>query len=227
MKAVRRFDPSKEELEKLYQFYSCKIIGDKFGVCQEIVRRRLIEHGITVLKRGGRRAFDPPKDVLYEMYQTKSMQKIAEEFGVGETVVFKRLKEHGIELEGHKNHRLKVGRVFSEDHKKNLSASLRARATYGEKNPNWKGGVAITNHMARLGYEAREWKKKSRERAGNRCEVCGVKDGDTCGCCGTKVKLHVHHIKSFSKFPESRFDPENSKVLCPKCHYAEHQMKIG
>lgn len=227
MNAERKFDPSKEELEKLYQFYSCTTIGKQFGVCAEIVRRRLIEHGIPILKRGGRRAFDPPKDVLESLYQEKSMREIADYFGVGETVVFKRLKEHGIEQNEHKNHRLKVGRVFSETHKQNLSKAKREIAAYGEKNPNWKGGLTIIHRRERGSWQAREWKKQSLARANHQCERCGVKDNSVCECCGTKVRLHVHHIKSFAKFPEHRFDPQNSEVLCPKCHHAEHQMKIG
>ena len=218
----RRFNPTKEELEKLYQFHSCERIGKQFGVNAETVRKRLHEHGIAAMKRGGRRAFDPPKEVLEELYQRMSMAEIAKHLEVGETVVFKRLKEHGIELKEHKNHRLKPGRIFTEEHKTNIRKSLIARVAYGEKNPNWKGGLTVKNLQARGSWEAREWKKNSLIRANHSCEKCGVKDGTTCECCGTRVKLHVHHVKSFSKYPESRFDPENSEVLCPKCHFAEH-----
>lgn len=223
----RRFDPSKEELEQLYQFYSCEKIGKMHGVNAETVRKRLHEHGIAALKRGGRRSFDPPKEVLEELYQTKSMRDIAEHFGVGETVVFKRLKEHGIELKEHGNHRLKPGRVFTETHKKNIRKVAIERAAYGEKNPNWKGGLTEINRRERTGWEAREWRQQSLERANNRCEDCGVENGSGCECCGTNIKLHVHHIHSFAKHPEIRFDPKNSEVLCPKCHHARHYRKTG
>ena len=218
----RKFNPTKDELIKLYQVQSCGDIGRQFGVNAETVRKRLHEHGIAAMKRGGRRAFDPLKEVLNDLYQTMSMQAIAKFYGVGETVVFSRMKEHGIELEVHKNHRLKPGRTFSEEHKANIRKSLIARVAYGEKNPNWKGGLTVKNLQARGSWEAREWKKNSLIRANHSCEKCGVADGTTCDCCGTRVKLHVHHIKSFSKFPEIRFDPANSEVLCPKCHFAEH-----
>lgn len=223
----RRFDPSKEELEEMYQFYSCAQIGKKFGVNPETVRKRLHEHGIALGKRGGRRAFDPPKEVLETLYETKSMREIAEHFGVGETVVFKRLKEHGIELAGFKNHRLKPGRVFSDEHKRNIRNAQIEKQAYGEKNPNWKGGLTEKNRQLRNSWMAREWRERSLERAKNQCEECGVKNGEVCGCCGTRVKLHVHHIQSFAKFPETRFDPTNSEVLCPKCHHQRHYRKIG
>jgi transposase len=214
---------SKKELQHLYQFYSTARIAAQFGISAEVVRRRIHELGIVIQKVGGRRAFDPPRDVLDELYQTKSMREIAEHFGVGETVVFKRLKEHGIELKEHGNHRLKPGRVFTEEHKQNIRKSQIERAAYGEKNPNWKGGLTEVNRRARGSWMAREWKQQSLARAGNKCERCGVENGKTCECCGVKIKLHVHHIKSFAKYPDIRFDPANSEVLCPKCHHDEHR----
>lgn len=219
----RKFNPSKEELTNLYQFHSCAAIGKLYGVNAETVRKRLHEHGIASMKRGGRRSFDPSKEVLQTLYNTKSMREIAEHFGVGETVVFNRLKEHGIELEGHKNHRLKPGRIFSEEHRKNISKAQKQLGLIGEKNPNWQGGLTEINRRARTGWAAREWRELSLQRAGYKCQNCGVDHGHVCECCGIKISLHVHHIKSFSKFPDLRYDPENSEVLCPKCHREEHE----
>jgi transposase len=218
----QKFDLTKSELSKLYQFHSCQQIGEMFGVCAEVVRRQLHAKNIPIAKVGGRRSFDPPKSVLENLYQTKSMRAIAEHFGVGETVVFSRLKEHGIELKEHKNHRLKPGRVFSEAHVANIRKAHRANVQFGENNPNWKGGLTEINRKIRGSWQAREWKEKSLERAGHKCECCGVDDGKACECCGTKVKLHVHHIRSFAKYPDERFDPQNSEVLCPKCHRTKH-----
>lgn len=215
------------ELQRLYQFYSCAKIGKMFNVNPETVRKKLHSYEIPLLKCGGRRAFDPPRDVLSDLYQRMSMREIAEHFGVGETVVFHRLKEHGIELKEFINHRLKRGRVFTEEHKRNISLANRARNAVGEKNPNWKGGATLENLRARTSLEAREWRKGSLKRTNYECEECGRKEGATCECCGTRVKLHVHHVHSFSKYPDKRYDPENSEVLCSKCHYARHSRKIA
>lgn len=155
------------------------------------------------------------------------MRDIAAHFGVGETVVFKRLKEHGIVLKEHINHRLKPGRVFSDEHLTKIRAARKDNAKYGEENPNWKGGLTDVNRKLRGSWMFREWKTNSISRAHHKCEQCGVEDGHMCPCCGIRTKLHVHHIKSFSKYPDLRFDPHNSEVLCPKCHHARHQMKIG
>jgi len=221
----RKFNPTKEELTRLYQFHSCEQIGSMHGVNAETVRKRLHEHQIPIGKVGGRRAFDPPKHVLEELYQTKSMREIAEHFNVGETVVFKRLKEHGIELEGHKNHRLKPGRVFSDSHKQNIRKAQIDRAATGEKSANWKGGLTEINRKLRQSWQAREWRKNALRLADFKCQHCGAEHGRTCPCCGLKVTLHVHHIRSFAKFPDERFDPKNSSVLCPKCHHSEHGRK--
>lgn len=222
MGLARLFDPSKVELESLYQFHSCQKIGKMHGVNAETVRKRLHEHGIDTQKVGGRRAFNPSKEVLSDLYQTMSMRQIADKFEVGETVVWKRLHEHGITLKDHENggHRLKVGRVFSEAHKANLAASKRGKT--GAANPNWKGGVTIENLKIRLSPEAIDWKKQVLKLRGNACQGCGAKRHSICECCGTKVNLHVHHIKSFAKHPELRFDVTNAEVLCPKCHFSRH-----
>ena len=166
--------------------------------------------------------FDPPRDELNMLYQQMSMRKIADHYGVGETVVWKRLKEHGIALDEYGNHRLRKNRVFSEQHLANLRKSRKEKRTFGAANPNWKGGLTDVNRRLRTSVEYKEWRNSALILRGNKCQECGVVDGSVCDCCGTRVKLHVHHVKSFAKFPESRFDPENSEILCPKCYYGRH-----
>lgn len=216
---------SKEELEALYKTQSTASIGAMYGVCAEIVRRRLHELGIKPRKRGAVRQFDPDPEELRTLYQASSMAEIATCYGVGETVVWKRLKEHGIDLHGFENggHRLKPGRVFSERHRKAISRSMRGKT--GPANRNWKGGRATENLKLRGSIEYREWKQAALTLRGNRCQDCGVENGFVCECCGHGIVLHVHHVKSFAKFPESRFDPHNSEVLCPKCHRIRHRSK--
>lgn len=225
----RIFDPSKEELKKLYQNYTMHEIGAMYGVNAETVRKRVHEHGIAARKTGPSRNFRPPKEELASLYQTMSMAQIAEHYGVGETIVFKRIKEHGITLHGFENggHRKKTGKVFTKEHRENLSIAQAARSASGYRPPSWKGGVTEENlRLRRTGAYVR-WKKDSLERAGNKCEMCGVANGTVCECCGTRIVLHAHHIKPFATFPEGRFDPQNSEVLCPKCHGIRHNRIIG
>jgi len=141
---------AKEELEELYKWHSTAGIAARYGVNPETVRQRLVKFGIARRKKGGRRDFDPPAKDLAELYQSMSMAQIAQKFSVGETVVWERLHEHGIELRDFKNHRLKPGRIFSQEHRKNLSQSMRGKV--GPLNRNWKGGKAtkIFNCVDRL-----------------------------------------------------------------------------
>jgi transposase len=208
---------TKQELQALVGVKSCEQIGKMFGCSAELVRRKLHSLGIAVTKR----RFDPPAEELRQMYQAMSMSKIAEHYGVGETVVFKRLKEHGIKVDTIGNHRLKTGRKFSLEHRKNLSLAHTGRWV-GDKNPHWKGGVHVKNLAERASGAYKQWRVAALELKGSACEQCGVKQGSMCQCCGTSVRLHVHHIKSFASHPELRYDATNAEVLCPKCHFSRH-----
>jgi 5-methylcytosine-specific restriction endonuclease McrA len=207
----------KQDLEQLAKYQSCEQIGLKYGCSAELVRRKLHKLGIKVT----RKRFDPPKEDLEALYQTKSMLEIAEHYGVGQTVVWKRLKEHGIELRGFVNHRLKPGRQFSVEHRKNLSLAHTGRWV-GDKNPNWKDGIHKKNLAIRASGVYKQWRVAALNLKGSKCEACGVEQDSVCECCGYKIRLHVHHIRPFAKYPELRFDPANAEVLCPKCHKARH-----
>ena len=175
--------------------------------------------------RGAVRTFTPSRDELDAEYQNNSMRQIAEKYGVGETVVWKRLKEFGIKLHDYENggHKLRPGRIFSLEHRRNISLSKRGKV--GPLNRNWKGGKTAENIRLRGSIEYREWKAAALLLRGYKCQDCGMRDRTVCECCGTQVVLHVHHVESFAKFPERRFDPHNSEVLCPKCHRSRHRRK--
>jgi len=212
-----KLNVSKEQLETLSKTNTCEEIGRMYGCSAELVRRAMHKNGVKL----SRRKFDPSKHDLEQLYQTMSMRQIADHYGVGETVVWARLKEHGIVLQEFGNHRLKPGRIFSLEHRKNLSKAHTGRWE-GDKNPNWKGGVHHQNLKARATGEYKQWRIAALAAKGNRCECCGVEQDTVCNCCGVKIRLHVHHIKPFSKYPELRYEPLNAEVLCPRCHAARH-----
>ncbi len=44
------------------------------------------------------------------------------------------------------------------------------------------------------------------------------RDRRQCQLCKSKKKLEAHHIRTWSKFPQLRFDINNGVTLCRACH---------
>ena len=105
----------------------------------------------------------------------------------------------------HKNNIKKAmsGRKLSVEHRRKLS-NLRL----GEKSKWWKGGITFENLKIRKSFETILLRDKCYKRDNYSCQKCFTKGG----------KLNMHHIKSFSKFAELRFDINNVITLCHKCH---------
>lgn len=217
-----------KELVRLYeQGQTIAALALQCGMSKEWTRKRLRKLGCERRPRGPVRAFNPSAEDLKGLYETMTLREIAELYGVGETVVWTRLKELGIAIEGKPNgHRGLPGRERSRAWKEATSIAKRGKWA-GEKNPHWKGGIHQVNLRERGSGAYRQWKLKALELHGKACQKCGVAQGTTCGCCGHKISLHVHHVQSFAAHPELRYDPSNSEVLCPKCHATSHGRIIG
>lgn len=81
-------------------------------------------------------------------------------------------------------------------------------AIRGENNCNWKGGISKENNRNRMIIEYKLWRLGVLKR-----------DFFTCRCCGARGgKLQAHHIKSFSRYKDLRYDINNGLTLCKKCH---------
>jgi len=89
-------------------------------------------------------------------------------------------------------------------HKKNLFI--------GNNNPNWKGGIMSENKKERQSDKYKEWRVSVLKRDNYTCQDCKKIGGI----------LHSHHIKSFSKHKELRFDINNGITLCFICHKKLH-----
>lgn len=87
--------------------------------------------------------------------------------------------------------------------------SLKVSSKYqGSGNPGWKGGVTPVNKIEREKFK-RLIQKQVLERDDYTYQICGQRGGE----------LHVDHIQPFAEYVERRFDMENCRTLCRKCHY--------
>jgi hypothetical protein len=82
----------------------------------------------------------------------------------------------------------------------------------GKNHWNWKGGKSRDKHM---GPEYKQWRSDVFERDNWTCQTCGIR--------GTN--LEAHHIKSWAKFPELRYELSNGVTLCKECHKLTENFK--
>jgi endogenous inhibitor of DNA gyrase (YacG/DUF329 family) len=132
----------------------------------------------------------------------------------------------------------KKRKPFAEEHKKKISESNKKSMSntifqHGKKHPNWKGGITSFYMVIRNLDEYKEWRMK-----------CLKRDWFRCQDCVSKVKLEVHHLKTFTElvneflkkynqfsiiedketltrlaFTYKPFwDINNGKTLCEECH---------
>jgi len=215
----------KEIAEKYNSGLTVKQVSVLAGMSEEWTRKRIKAIGCETRKAGPSRKFNPSFEELHNMYQTMTLLEIANKFNVGETVVWNRAKELGVSLEG-RNSGHRGAFVRTRKHREAQSIVFKGRWA-GDKNPHWKGGVHQKNLQERATGAYKQWRLKALEMHGNACQRCGVVKGKTCECCGDKISLHIHHVKSFAEYPELRYDPKNSEVLCKKCHGISHGRIIG
>lgn len=90
------------------------------------------------------------------------------------------------------------------------SSSFKRGQLVGKKHWNWKGGLGSLAKRERQILEIKVACADSKRRDLFTCQMpgCGIKGG----------KLHSHHIKTFSRFPELRAKVENLITLCENCH---------
>lgn len=89
----------------------------------------------------------------------------------------------------------------------------------GADHPSWKGGSTPARQAF---YASEEWKSACVavwHRADARCERCGM---DHRAIDRNRIKFHVHHVASFSAFPDLRADQNNLRLLCAPCHRWVH-----
>jgi len=81
-------------------------------------------------------------------------------------------------------------------------------ATRGEKHKWYKGGKSKHHKEKYYTAEYKQWRLKVFYRDNFTCQ----------GCNNVGGYLTAHHIKSWAKYPELRFEVNNGITLCDNCH---------
>jgi hypothetical protein len=89
-------------------------------------------------------------------------------------------------------------------------------ANTGAGNIRWKGGVTTES---RAFYSSTEWR--------NLCARVWARDRRHCLRCSQiwtrgSESFHVHHVASWTRYPELRLDMDNLVLLCAPCHRSVH-----
>jgi 5-methylcytosine-specific restriction endonuclease McrA len=106
---------------------------------------------------------------------------------------------------------LGAGRRASAEARRKLSEAhtgLEYPTIQGEGHWNWKGGVTDKNEAVRKSAAYKRWRRAVFERDDYTCTECGKRGG----------RLHAHHIVPFSVDEEGRFNVDNGRTLCARCH---------
>ena len=110
------------------------------------------------------------------------------------------------------------GSTHTEEAKEKIRQSLLGKTR--ELSRNWQNGKTDIQIIIRYSAEMKEWRKQIFKRDNYECQECGSRNGE-----GKAIKFHAHHIKSFAKYPELRFDLDNGITLCVKCHEKTNNYK--
>jgi hypothetical protein len=93
------------------------------------------------------------------------------------------------------------------------------RAMIGERSPHWNPTLTDEDRIVGRNHsENHFWKKAVMERDDYTCRVCGD---------NRSGNLRVHHLYSYTAYPEHQFDVNNGVTLCEMHHVEFHKWNGG
>ena len=218
-----------KEVERCYvdELMSLSQLAKQFNVTVSTVRHRLRKMGVSLRPsiRHNTPDYGLTREFLEREYlqNKKTYKQIADERGCSESNVWYKIKK--FQIPARTASEAIKGVEFSVSHREALSKSHLASThkRTGAANPNWRGGVATENYLARRTNEFINWRRKVLRHKGKVCSACGKGLGERCPCCGRITDKHVHHVREFSENPDLRYSLDNAVVLCESCHQRLHK----
>jgi hypothetical protein len=140
----------------------------------------------------------------------RSTAAIGADFGLQAQTISYWLKRHGIP----RRNAQEVRDTYT--YRKLFGPENPMHGRQGAASVNWKGGTTPDRQAL---YNKQEWK--------DAVLLVWRRDDARCQRCATRREkrddsYHVHHIRSFSTYPELRCDPSNLVLLCGPCHRWVH-----
>ncbi len=201
-----------DQLQQLYftEQLSLREIAKRLEVSPNTVRRRMLKFGIKLRSKNTEPDWWQNEKWLRKKYVKEGLStvKIADLVGANSRTVNYTLEKFGIKRRS-AGGQLK-GKKMSASSRLKMSIAGKGKRR-GAKNPNWKGGKISDDVRERRSFIAKKWRSIVLERDKRQCQTCGSKE-----------HLHVHHIKSFKKNPERRWDINNGITVCVFCHEKIH-----
>ena len=86
-----------------------------------------------------------------------------------------------------------------------------------------KQGIAIEDFNGFI--TSKNQKLRCEPRMRDLKQKCYKRDNYSCNCCSKRGgRLNAHHLNSWKKFPEERYELDNLVTLCEKCHIVYHNI---
>jgi hypothetical protein len=209
LKEGQILSPSENPLENktwLYCEYhgkkkSLQEIGDSIERTGENIGQWMRKHNI---KRRDRTWTDEDLNKIIELHKKGlTFKEIADEMEDRTYESVRNIAYKVLDLDSNYNPGIR-----DEKTRQKISASLQ-----GIEQKEWEEFKENANSLIRKSCQYIEWRDNVYKRDNYICQKCKDK---------SKTYFHAHHIKSFAKYPELRFDINNGITLCVECHKKEH-----
>jgi len=127
-----------------------------------------------------------------------------------------RASKISVSMKGRQN---RLGTTHTKEWKVNASARLK------QNNPSFNMAIkekiskSLLSYWDEIGRKAKRYHHARNTKYKEWRDTVFKRDDYTCRDCGKKGEyLEAHHIKSWSKYPQLRYDITNGLTLCKKCH---------